>query len=197
MMEEPLQSALGADLGEREETGEMIEPVPPDHLNAAIGVLTRREVEARILAPIVKALGMEFGHDAVVRIVRETIVQVARDQGAQLAEMMGGDTLQHFADSLAYWTVDNALEIDVLEQSDQLFEFNVTRCRYAELYRALGIEELGAVLSCNRDFALIEGFNGEVSLARTQTIMQGAPHCDFRYRVGPQPIELESDLVED
>jgi hypothetical protein len=41
---------------------------------------------------------------------------------------------------------------------------------------------LGAVLSCNRDFALIEGFNPEVELTRTQTIMGGATCCNFRYQ---------------
>jgi L-2-amino-thiazoline-4-carboxylic acid hydrolase len=58
----------------------------------------------------------------------------------------------------------------------------VTRCRYAEMYRALGIPELGEVLSCQRDAALIEGFNPGVTLERTHTIMQGAATCDFRYR---------------
>jgi hypothetical protein len=52
------------------------------------------------------------------------------------------------------------------------------------MYRALGIPELGAVLSCNRDASLIEGFNPEVRFVRTQTIMQGAPCCDFRYTKG-------------
>jgi hypothetical protein len=51
------------------------------------------------------------------------------------------------------------------------------------MYRALGIPELGAILSCNRDAALIEGFNPAVQLERTQTLMGGATHCDFRYRL--------------
>jgi predicted RNase H-like nuclease len=156
--------------------------LPPDTLNARIGVLTRREVEARILAPVIDALGREFGRDEVIAIVRETIIRIAQEQGAQLAKTMGGDSLAAFADSLRFWTQDNALEIDVLAQDEQRFDFNVTRCRYAELYRALGIPELGAVLSCNRDWALIQGFNPEVELTRTQTIMQGARFCDFRYR---------------
>ncbi|MCS6910033.1 MAG: L-2-amino-thiazoline-4-carboxylic acid hydrolase [Anaerolineales bacterium] len=84
-------------------------------------------------------------------------------------------------DSLVTWTKDDALELEVLEQNEQRLSFNVRRCRYAEMYRALGIPELGALLSCNRDFALIEGFNPEVTLTRTQTIMEGALFCDFRY----------------
>jgi hypothetical protein len=50
------------------------------------------------------------------------------------------------------------------------------------MYRALGIPELGVVLSCGRDFALGEGFNPDLKLTRTQIIMEGAPYCDFRYR---------------
>jgi hypothetical protein len=155
---------------------------PPDNLNAKIGVLTRREVEARILQPIIAALGEEFGHERVLDIVRQTIIQLAQIQGAELADMLGGRSTFHFVDSLAYWTKDEALEIDILEQNEERLSFNVNRCRYAELYQALGLAELGATLSCNRDFALIEGFNPGASLERTQTIMQGAPYCDFRYK---------------
>ncbi len=68
-----------------------------------------------------------------------------------------------------------------------MFAFNVTRCRYAEMYRELGIPHLGPVLSCARDFALIEGFNPLIRLTRTQTLMDGAPTCDFRYRLDDAP----------
>jgi predicted ArsR family transcriptional regulator len=155
---------------------------PPDTLNARIGVLTRREVEARLLAPLVEALSAEFGRERVVAVLRDAIIDIAKQQGAQLAQGMGGDSLIEFADSLRFWTQDNALEIDVLAQDGERFAFNVTRCRYAELYRSLGIPELGAVLSCNRDWALIQGFNDDIKLERTQTIMEGAAFCDFRYR---------------
>jgi hypothetical protein len=156
--------------------------MPEDDLNAKLGVLTRREVEARILIPLINALGDAFGRDEVLAVVRDTIVKIAREQGAALGQQMGGNSLKNFLDSLAYWTRDQALEIDVIEASDEILSFNVTRCRYAELYESLGIREIGTSFSCTRDYALIEGFNPKISLARTQTIMEGAPHCDFRYR---------------
>jgi hypothetical protein len=151
-------------------------------LNAKLGVLTRREVEARILSPLINALGDAFGREEVLAVVRETIVMIARQQGATLSQQMGGNSLKHFVDSLTYWTQDDALEIDVIEESDKVLSFNVTRCRYAELYESLGIRKIGTTFSCTRDFALIEGFNPDISLRRTQTIMEGASHCDFRYR---------------
>ena len=155
--------------------------MPPDTLTQRIGVLTRREVEARILSPMIEALGERFGRDEVVEIVKETVIKIAQEQGRDLADAMGGCGSVHFLDSLQYWTQDDALRIELLEHTDEKLDFNVTRCRYAEMYRALGIPELGAVFSCNRDFALIDGFNEEASLTRTQTIMQGAEYCNFRY----------------
>jgi hypothetical protein len=154
----------------------------PGRLNQ-IGVLTRREIEARVLEPILEAMVAEFGDRARVEgVAAETIINLAREQGNQLAEELGGRSLDHFRGSMKYWIQDGALEIDVLEHTEERFDFNVTRCRYAEMYRELGMQDKGALLSCNRDFALIQGFDPDTELTRTQTIMQGAPFCDFRYR---------------
>ena len=147
----------------------MSTPMPPDNLNE-IGVLKRREIEARVLMPVLEALGAKFG----------------REQGKALSERMGGDSLTHFATALEDWKKGDAYRMDVLEQTEEKFSFNVTRCRYAEMYRALGIPEVGALLSCNRDFSLVEGFNPAVKLTRTQTVMEGASHCDFRFELKPK-----------
>ncbi|MBP6775464.1 MAG: L-2-amino-thiazoline-4-carboxylic acid hydrolase [Gemmatimonadaceae bacterium] len=146
-------------------------------------VLQRREIEARMLAPMIDALGAEFGRDRVIEIVRDTIISIAREQGAALAAAQGSNGLGEFANATKAWELNDALKIDVLAQDEQRYDFNVTRCRYAEMYRELGIPELGAVLSCNRDFSLIEGYNTDVTLTRTQTLMEGAACCDFRYRL--------------
>lgn len=160
----------------------MSDPVQPpaDTLNE-IGVLKRREIEARIVAPLIERFAAEFGRDRVVEIAREVVVDVARRQGAEFSRQVGADDLGTFADGLEMWTREDALRIDVVERTDTTFAFNVTRCRYAEMYRALGVPELGEILSCNRDGSMIEGFNGSIRFGRTQTIMQGASHCDFRY----------------
>jgi phosphohistidine phosphatase SixA len=158
-------------------------PPEPAELNA-MGVLTRREIEARLLAPLLAVFCEEFDRRRVMEIARQTIVRIARQQGEQIASAMGGDSLEHFAASLEDWKKNDAMQIEVLEQTAERFSFNVHRCRYAEMYRQLGIPELGELLSCNRDFALIEGFNPKVRLTRTQTIMQGAEFCDFRFVSG-------------
>lgn len=154
--------------------------LPPDTLNS-IGVLTRREVEARILVPLIGAFSTEFGQERVLEILRHTIIQIARQQGAALAESIGGNDLEHFVRSLEAWRKGDAMHIEVLAQDQKRFFFNVKRCRYAEMYQALGIPKLGLILSCSRDHALIEGFNPSIHLERSQTILEGADYCDFRY----------------
>lgn len=152
-----------------------------ERLNA-VGILTRREIEARILAPVIDALGERFGRDEVIAIVRDTVATIAREQGRALATSRGDQSLTTFAGMRGPWTKGGALELRVIQETPEHYDYDVTRCRYAEMYRALGIPELGEVLSCNRDASLIEGFNPDVTLERTQTIMQGASCCDFRYR---------------
>lgn len=153
----------------------------------AIGVLKRRTIEAKVLGPVIEAMAEEFGRERVFEVTRRVIAGIAREQGAALAAAAGGDSLPTFAGTLERWTADDALRLEVVEQSPHAFGFNVTRCRYAEMYRELGIPELGAILSCNRDAALIEGFNPDVQLTRTQTLMGGSSHCDFRYQLGRRP----------
>jgi len=162
-----------------------------DTLNR-IGVLTRREVEARIVAPLLEAMMTEFGREQVLALTRQVIVAIAREQGAALAQQAGGCTLGHFAAALEPWKKGDdgqiiAMQIETLAQTESQLAFNVTRCRYAEMYRELGLPELGVILSCSRDFALIEGFNPDIHLTRSQTIMDGAPFCDFRYHQPGEP----------
>lgn len=147
----------------------------------AVGILTRREIEARVLAPVLDALGREFGRDRVIAVAREAIAAIAKEQGQAMAAAAVDTSLTGFFAQWEPWTRAGSLELRLIEASDDALAFDVTRCRYAEMYRSLGIPELGEVLSCQRDAALIDGYAPDVTLTRTQTLMQGAACCDFRY----------------
>ena len=153
---------------------------------AAITLLQQREIEAKVVGPLVRGFAAEVGTEKALEIVRMVIVNLAHEAGADLAKRLGGASLEAFASGLDRWSEGGALEIEILEKSPERLSFNVTRCKYAEMYRALGLADLGGSLSCQRDFALVEGFNPKITLERTQTLMGGASHCDFRFRAGPK-----------
>ena len=140
-----------------------------------ISLLERREIEARIVGPLIQAVRAEIGDERALSLLRGVITDLARQAGADLARELGEATLSAFSTSLDRWCEGGALEIDVLRRDAEHLDFNVTRCRYAEMYRALGLADLGGALSCRRDFALVEGFNPAIRLTRTQTLMEGAP----------------------
>jgi len=147
----------------------------------SVSLLEQRRIEAEIVKPLLTAFEAELGRKKTQEILARVIVQLARQSGRQLRQASADDRLQSFAAMLPLWQQDDALELEILESGDKVLRFNVTRCRYAEMYRDLGLDDLGCVLSCNRDAALIEGFSARIKFTRTQTLMEGAPYCDFLY----------------
>ena len=154
----------------------------------ALGILARRRIEAEILAPVYDELKAEIGVERAHEILRKAVRRAAIAAGKAFADKTpDGTDLSTFRAIQPLWTKDGALTIETLQATPEAFDFNVRRCRYAETYKAMGLAEIGALLSCNRDGAFCEGYDPRLKLTRTQTIMDGADHCDFRYRLDDAP----------
>lgn len=151
-----------------------------------LGILARRRIEAEIIKPIYQILVREIGKERAQAVIGEAIENAAIDAGKQFAaQEPNGADLQSFAALQYLWEKDDALQVDVIHQDEQQFDYNVTRCRYAEMYHEMGLGEIGHLLSCARDSQFIVGYAPDVELQRTQTIMSGASCCDFRYIAKP------------
>jgi len=152
-------------------------------MSDALPILTQRRIEAAFAKGIYDEMAAELGEATAKRILANAVIKLARETAAEMARAApDGPSLDSFRGVLPRWTAEDALRIDVLQSTDTAFDFNVTRCRYAEMYRAMGLADLGAILSCNRDGAFCQGYDSRLRLERTQTLMGGAMHCDFRYR---------------
>ena len=151
---------------------------------ADLPLLERRRIEAGVLVPIIRAMQAEFGEAAVNRVVAETIRGIARAQGEAERERAQIDSVEALGERMANGVLrEGSLIVDVVEQDETRFGFNVTRCKFKEMYEEMGAGDLGFLLSCNRDFAMFEGLAPGLDFQRTQTRMEGADYCDFRYRV--------------
>ena len=149
---------------------------------AELPLLDRRRIEAGVLVPIIRAMQAEFGEETVNAVVGETIRKLAREQGEQARRGKNIDSMAALAEHFENGTLrEGSLIVDIVENDDARFGFNVTRCKFMEMYEEMGARDLGFLLSCNRDFAMFEGMAPELAFGRTQTRMEGAPHCDFRY----------------
>ena len=156
--------------------------------DSELGILARRRIEAAIIAPIYNEMREAVGEEKARDILRRAIRRAAIDAGAEMASRANGEAdLESFKAIFPLWTKDGALTIEVIDDKPGVLDFNVRRCRYAETYRAMGLGAIGDILSCNRDGAFCEGYDPRLKLQRTQTLMGGATHCDFRFRFGVPP----------
>ena len=149
----------------------------------SIPVIQQAKIQARVLVPLVKALQAELGAARANALVHKTLADLYRGYSEEFARTKNETDLGKFvASAFRTYARDDALEYDVVEQTPDAYAINIRRCRYAEFYKGLGEPELGFLLVCTADFAVADGFGDDVRLTRSQTIMQGADHCDFRYR---------------
>lgn len=147
-------------------------------------LLERRRIEAMVLIPVIRAMQARFGVDEVNEVVADAIKNLARSQGAAQREAHAIETVVELSQRFRSGgpVSEGSLTIEVVEDDTERFGFDVTRCQFVEMYDELEAGELGFLLSCNRDFASFEGMAPGLEFNRTQTRMQGASHCDFRYR---------------
>ncbi len=153
-------------------------------MNAPLSMLELRRIEAAILKEVYDIALERHGKEEAETIISKAITNLAIAQGKSIRK--SGDalpTLEDFADLIPLWQRDGTLELDILHRAPDRLDFNVSRCRFAEMYVEMGMQDIGHLLSCNRDAALCVGYNPDIELTRTQTIMQGETHCDFRFRM--------------
>jgi imidazole glycerol phosphate synthase subunit HisF len=145
--------------------------------------LTKRRLQAQVIGPIYAEMVAELGEAKASAILDKAIKKAAIAEGQSFAAKASGGvtSMADFIKLYENWTADGALEIDVLQVDDKTFNFNVTRCKYAETYKEMGLGKIGHLMSCNRDGTFCEGYDPNIKLEREQTIMAGASCCTFRY----------------
>ena len=147
-----------------------------------IPLIEQVKIHAQVLVPLVKTLQAELGEERANAIVRKALGELYRKYGEKWWRAQGARNLgEKMASAFDMFAAGDALDYEVVKQAPDAFEVNVTGCRYAKFYNEIGAPELGFLLTCSADFPMTEGFGAGVQLTRTQTIMQGASHCDFRY----------------
>lgn len=147
-----------------------------------MAMLDRRRIEAGILKHVYETLKASHGETIARATIANSVRASAMEQAGEHARAAGKTSLQSFIDRQEPWLRGGALEIEVKEKSEARYRYHVTRCRYAEMYREMGLGAIGHLLSCQRDGTFCEGYDPKLKLTRTQTIMEGASHCDFDYR---------------
>jgi L-2-amino-thiazoline-4-carboxylic acid hydrolase-like protein len=146
-----------------------------------LSMLEKRKIEAEILKKVYETLKESHGEAVAKKTIAESVRRSAIEQArAFAAAAPGGTSLKAFQDVMPLWTKGGALEIEVKEQSDKSFAFNVVRCRYAETYKAMG-------LGRDRPPAVVQPRRRVLRRLRPQA--QARAHAD--HHAGREPLRLQ------
>jgi hypothetical protein len=150
-----------------------------------VPLIDRVKIQAEVLVPLIKGMEKELGKERAHELVKSAVGDFYRDMSKRLTAERGsiGALMAHGEISSA----GNAIDIELREISEEGMSVDITGCRYAQFFQQIGEPELGFLLVCSSDFPTTEAIPG-VELHRTQTIMQGADFCDFRYRFLPEEV---------
>ncbi len=153
-----------------------------------VSLLDKTRMQAQVLVPVLRALRAELGKDKADAIVKQALRDWSKQLFAAIGDGIEGSPRRKWAtmQSALDEVTGKEVEFEMRRHDKEVLEFDVTRCRFAEFFRVLGEPELGALLICATDFDIAAASDGEVSLDRAQTIMQGAPSCTFRYKFAPR-----------
>jgi hypothetical protein len=164
----------------------MEDSTPPD-----ISWFDRVKIQAEVLLPVLEAIRTELGTERANELVFGALRGWVKNSFVVMASDIEGspkDKWQAITEAIEPSYIDD-LEVEMLQDNAEGLELNVTRCRFAEYFRSLGEAELGAVLNCECDNHIADLGSSEVMFTRTQTIMSGDEHCDFRYRFTPNETQ--------
>ena len=157
----------------------------------ALPMIEKRRIEAEILKCVFDVLVERHGREEAETVIGEAVSNSTIAQGKEFREKEDYEpTLEDFADLLPLWQMDDALEIEVLDKAPDRLTFNVKRCRYSEIYKDMGLADIGHLLSCNRDGDFCIGYNPKMELTRTPDHHEGRALLRF-----PVPAEIRRGMM--
>jgi predicted ArsR family transcriptional regulator len=157
-------------------------------VDSKLSLLDKTRIQAQVLVPVLRALRAELGKERADAIAKEALRHWSKEIFAAIGNSVEGSPRRKWAamhTAMADIT-ERDVTVEMHRKDKEALEFDITHCRFADFFRALGEPELGALLICETDFDIAAAGGGEVSFTREQTIMQGAPSCTFRYKFAPR-----------
>lgn len=125
---------------------------------------------------IIKKLYPILGKEETLKLVKEAVWENVSNTPVKQFK-----SWDEFREKGASELVLKTTEREDIEEGDKEVKFKIVKCMWSEVFNSLGAPEIGEVLVCEPDFPRAKAWSNSLELERTQTIMEGAPYCDFRY----------------
>jgi hypothetical protein len=171
------RAAFCAELGQ--------DPPPPPPLWTAKADVTYEEMfrfaYQKDLIPLLKQLGETLGREKLIAMLREAADEVTRRKTAGRPPQVPNLVALAAGMKNIPPLIRHTLEAEVVEQTADAFEYRVSKCLWAKIFRESDAADIGYAYVCYPDYAAAKGLNPKLKLVRTKTLMQGDESCGLRY----------------
>lgn len=147
-----------------------------------LSYLDRVKVQCEILLPFYKRIRDELGAKRAATLLRDAVREYALELGKTAGQAIPGESVAQVKAMMPMFAAGNALDVESVADTPTEFSINVRGCRYADYFKGLNEPEFGAMITCEADVPMMETFSKTITMERTQTILTGGSHCDFRWR---------------
>lgn len=144
---------------------------PPLNLPHKGIILLVRELE--------KALGKQEAHKRVATLFEQEYVKATKENAAKNPVNSFKEWVTRHNDPSSYWKHANIDEPEKLTENTRTC--NTIGCLWADTWREWGAEDIGYLVCCSSDFAVIPAQHPNLRLERTKTLMEGDGCCDFKF----------------
>ena len=133
------------------------------------------------LIPLMKELEAQLGRERFATMLQTAGDEVVRKKTAGRPPAVRD--LVSFASNMQNVppVIQHALEAEIVEQSPEAFEYRVTKCLWAKVFRDMDAGDIGYSMVCYPDYAVARRLNPKLRLIRIKTLMQGDDCCNLRY----------------
>ncbi|MFC2120379.1 L-2-amino-thiazoline-4-carboxylic acid hydrolase [Bacteroidota bacterium] len=129
-----------------------------------------------------KHLIEEHGEEKVLEMIKDFTTKRMIARGKEDAKRNSNDSFKSYVAMFKDPRMLSSLSMEVIEDTDTVYEIKVTECMSHEVFKALDFDgKFGFACVCEGDYPWAESYNPKIKLKRDKTLMEGHDCCNHRY----------------
>jgi len=138
-------------------------------------------VRDRSFIRFARFLQKEIGEGKVIELIKKQTEQRLKEQAKEDLKRLGNSDFKSYISIFRDPRMLASLTMEIIEDTDKVFEIKVTDCLSAEAFLPHKAGDLGYASVCWGDYNWATDFNPKIKLIRDKTLMQGHDCCNHRY----------------
>jgi hypothetical protein len=139
------------------------------------------DIRYRNFISLAKDLEKEMGKEALIEFLEKRTRTQLLAQGKSYAKRSPDTSFRTFSNIFKNPWMEATLVMEIIEDTDTVFEVKVTECLVADTFLRAKAGEIGNAAVCIGDYTFAEGFNPKIKMIRDKTLTSGYAYCNHRY----------------